>query len=51
MSVVAALRELTAAIREGRALARGATFEDGLKNQEVLDAVKTSTETRAWVDL
>ncbi|KKB80858.1 oxidoreductase [Devosia soli] len=51
VSVVAALRELTAAIREGRALGRGATFHDGLKNQQVLDAVKTSTQTRAWVDL
>ncbi|KQT51549.1 oxidoreductase [Devosia sp. Leaf420] len=51
VSVVAALQELTSAIREGRALKRGATFEDGLKNQQVLDAVKTSTRTRAWVDL
>lgn len=51
VSVVGALRELTAAIREGRGLQRGATFEDGLKNQQVLDAVKTSTKTRGWVDL
>ncbi|MDV3251073.1 Gfo/Idh/MocA family oxidoreductase [Devosia sp. BK] len=51
VSVVAALQELTSSIREGRALKRGATFEDGLKNQQVLDAVKTSTRTRAWVDL
>lgn len=51
VSVVAALRELTDAIREGRALQRGATFEDGLKNQQVLDAVKQSTQSRAWVDL
>lgn len=51
VSVVAALRELTDAIREGRALQRGATFEDGLKNQQVLDAVKQSTQNRAWVDL
>lgn len=51
VSVVAALRELTDAIREGRALQRGATFEDGLKNQQVLDAVKQSTQSRSWVDL
>lgn len=51
VSVVAALRELTSAIREGRGLERGATFEDGLKNQQVLDAVKRSTQSRSWVDL
>lgn len=51
VSVVAALRELTSAIREGRALRQGATFEDGLKNQQVLDAVKQSTQTRSWVDV
>lgn len=51
VSVVAALRELTGAIREGRALRQGATFADGLKNQQVLDAVKQSTQTRSWVDL
>ena len=33
------------------ALQRGATFEDGLKNQQVLDAVKQSTQSRSWVDL
>ncbi|WP_207633083.1 Gfo/Idh/MocA family protein [Devosia aurantiaca] len=51
VSVVAALRELTAAIAEGRKLRAGATFFDGLANQRVLDAVKQSTSTRAWVDL
>ncbi|MFT3973715.1 MAG: Gfo/Idh/MocA family oxidoreductase [Amaricoccus sp.] len=51
VSVVAALRELTSAIRGGRGLERGATFEDGLKNQQVLDAVKRSTQSRSWVDL
>jgi len=51
VSVLAALRELTAAIREGRALREGATFRDGLLNQQVLDAVKQSTTTRAWIDL
>ncbi len=51
VSVVGALREFAAAIREGRPLQRGATFLDGLENQLVLDAVRTSTQTRAWVDL
>jgi predicted dehydrogenase len=51
VSVVGALRELTDAIREGRALRQGATFLDGLKNQEVLDAVRQSTQSRRWVDL
>jgi len=51
VSVVAALRELTAAINGNRKLTVGATFYDGLANQQVLDAVKRSTQTRAWVDL
>lgn len=51
VSVVAALREFASAVEEGRALRQGATFRDGLANQRVLDAVKRSTETRAWVDL
>jgi predicted dehydrogenase len=50
-SVLGALRELTAAIAEGRPLARGATFLDGLRNQMVLDAVLAATESRRWVDL
>ena len=51
VSVVGVLREFAAAIRDGRPLKRGATFHDGLENQLVLDAVRTSTQTRAWVDL
>ena len=51
VSVVGALRELTAAITENRPLRAGATFHDGLANQRVLDAVKQSTASRAWVDL
>ncbi|MGB3025137.1 Gfo/Idh/MocA family protein [Paradevosia shaoguanensis] len=51
VSVVGGLREMAAAIVENRPLARGATFHDGLANQHVLDAVKLSTRTRAWVDL
>lgn len=49
VSVVAALRELCAAIVEGRPLRRGATFADGLANQRVLDAVRLSGTERRWV--
>ena len=51
VSVVGLMRELAAAIREGRAPREGATFWDGWKNQEVLDAVKRSGEERRWIDL
>ena len=51
VSVVDALRELKSAMDEGRKLRRGATFFDGLANQLVLDGVKQSTKSRAWVDL
>lgn len=51
VSVLAALRELTSAIAEARALQRGATFVDGLRNQMVLDAVIASTAERRWIDL
>jgi predicted dehydrogenase len=43
------MRELAAAIREGRPLARGATFADGVANQKVLDAVRLSGTERRWV--
>ena len=49
VSVVALMQELTAAIREGRRPARGATFVDGLANQRVLDAVRASGAERRWV--
>ena len=49
VSVVAVLREMAAAIAEGRPLARGATFRDGLANQKVLDAVRQSGTERRWV--
>lgn len=51
VSVLSALRELTDAIAEKRALRRGATFVDGLRNQMVLDGVVESTRSRAWVAL
>jgi predicted dehydrogenase len=50
-AVVGALRELCGAIAEGRSLAEGATFLDGLRNQRVLDAVKRSERERAWIEL
>lgn len=49
VSVVALMRELCGAIREGRAPGHGATFVDGLANQRVLDAVKISGAERRWV--
>lgn len=51
VSVVGALREFAAAIREERPLKEGATFRDGWQTQRVLDAVKASTQTRRWIDL
>ncbi|TRL41196.1 Gfo/Idh/MocA family protein [Rhizobium straminoryzae] len=51
VSVVAALREVVAAITGGRRLAKGATFFDGLANQRVLDAVLDATASRRWIDL
>jgi len=49
VSVVALMRELASAIGEGRPLAHGATFTDGLANQLVLDAVRISGTERRWV--
>ena len=51
VSVVSLLRELVSAIREKRPLNHGSTFEDGLKNQIVVDAVLESTVKRKWIDL
>lgn len=51
VSVLAALSELVAAIKEERALTQGATFVDGVRNQTVLDAVLASTKDRCWKDL
>lgn len=51
VSVTAALQELCGAISEDRALQRGATFVDGLRNQMVVDAVFASTISRKWEDL
>jgi predicted dehydrogenase len=51
ISVVSLLKELVGAISENRQLNQGATFEDGLKNQIIVDAVKASTIERKWIDL
>jgi predicted dehydrogenase len=45
-------RETVQALREDRAeIAHAATFADGLRCQEVLDAVRRSSEERRWVDV
>lgn len=51
VSVVGLMRELTAAIREGRSLREGASFADGVKAQAVMDAVRVSGRERRWVSL
>lgn len=51
VSVVSLLSELTSAIKENRPLKHGSTFEDGLKNQIVVDAVFQSTDLRKWIDI
>jgi predicted dehydrogenase len=51
VSVVALMQELTGAIRENRPLKAGATFEDGLKCQQVMDAVRQASRERKWIDI
>ncbi len=51
VSFVALMVELTAAIREGRKLAWGATFADGHQCQMAMDAVRRSSAERRWIDL
>lgn len=51
VSFVALMQELCGAIAEGRPLGAGATFEDGLRNQLVLDSVKRSHAERRWIDI
>jgi len=51
VSVVGTMRELVAAIRDDRPLRMGATFEDGYRTQLAMDAVRTSSLERRWVDL
>jgi predicted dehydrogenase len=49
VATVGLLRELCGAIHEGRAPAAGATFEDGWRNQRVLDAARQAHAERRWV--
>ena len=51
VSFVALMQELTAAIREDRPLAWGATFEDGHQCQIAMDALRQSSRERRWVAL
>ncbi len=51
VSFVALANELIGAIRERRPLREGATFADGLKTQEAIDAVKQSWAERRWINL
>ena len=51
VSFVALMEELTAAIREGRELAWGATFADGHQCQIAMDALRQSSQERRWIDL
>jgi predicted dehydrogenase len=51
VSFVALMQELCGAVREGRPVREGATFEDGLRNQRVLDAAKRSHAERRWIDI
>jgi predicted dehydrogenase len=46
---VALARELVGAIAQGRALSAGATFHDGLRTQQVLDAARQSWRERRWI--
>jgi predicted dehydrogenase len=49
VSVVAMMQEICAAIREERRTRTVATFEDGLKCQIAMDAVKQSWQERRWI--
>ncbi len=51
VSFVRLAREMVAAIREGRAPQGVATFDDGLRCQAVLDAIRRSDAERCWVDV
>lgn len=51
VSVVGLMQEVTAAIREGRPTRAGATFADGLKCQQAMDAVRRSSAERRWIAL
>jgi predicted dehydrogenase len=45
-------RETVQALREGRTeISHAATFADGLRCQEVIDAVRRSSQERSWIEL
>lgn len=49
VSVVAMMQEMIEAIRQRRPLQAGATFADGLRCQQVMDAVRQSSNERRWI--
>ncbi len=51
VSFVGLIHEATAAICEGRRPREGATFADGLKCQQAMDAVRRSSAERRWIAL
>lgn len=51
VSFVALIHEVVDAIREARAPREGATFADGLKCQQAMDAVRRSSAERRWITL
>ena len=51
VSVIGALKEFIAAIREKRSLYEGATLYDGLATQYVMDAIRLSTTERRWISI
>lgn len=51
VSVVAMMREIVSAIREGRPTVDVATFDDGLKAQRAMDALRQSSLERRWIQL
>jgi predicted dehydrogenase len=48
---VSLARELVGAIHQRRPLRAGATFHDGLRTQQVLEAARRSWEQRGWVEV
>jgi predicted dehydrogenase len=51
VSFVGLVHEAANAIREKRQPSWGATFADGLKTQQAMDAVRVSSKERRWVTL
>lgn len=51
VSFAGLVQEVTAAIRERRRLWEGASFADGLKCQEAMDALRRSWKERRWIVL